>query len=198
MGCRRFVISSSGTSCMALILSQCGECQSVGQQSSPGGQQFGGFRFRRGGFFQGQFFRRSSQHIRFQQRNENDHFQKCFDTAFPFMPLQASYQLQALWIGLIAEAVADLCLFASLLRSHENFQTAFYFCLNAVSYLKLMSVLEQESSIIDANVILDILKENRHDYGKGNCSRRVQIWKQKGTSRGSKRIQRGKNRDPSC
>lgn len=64
----------------------------------------------------------------------------------------------------MAEAIADLCLFASLSRSREDFRKALDFCLNTWSYPKLTSAVEQESSIIDANVVLDILKENRHNH----------------------------------
>ena len=66
---------------------------------------------------------------------------------------------------IVAEAIADLCLFASLPISHENFQEALNFCLNAASYPKLKSAVEQQSSTItDTNVVLDILKENRDNY----------------------------------
>jgi hypothetical protein len=61
----------------------------------------------------------------------------------------------------VAEAIADLCLFASLSISHENFQEAFDFCLNAPSYPKLRSAVD---TITDTNVVLDILKENRDNY----------------------------------
>jgi len=60
--------------------------------------------------------------------------------------------------------VADLSLIASLSRSHEGFLEGLNFCLNAPSYAKLMSTMEHESSITNANVVLDILKENRDTY----------------------------------
>jgi len=63
----------------------------------------------------------------------------------------------------VAQAVADLCLFASLQRTNKDFQKALDFCLKAPSYLKLMSALESQSSIT-TNVVLDILNENRHNY----------------------------------
>ncbi len=63
----------------------------------------------------------------------------------------------------VAETIADLCLFTSVSISLEGFRKASDFCLNAVPYLKPKSAVG--SSIIDANVVLDILKENRDNYG---------------------------------
>jgi len=105
--------------------------------------------------------------FRFQQRRrlrfDDLHLQQCFKLVLQFMPeSQASHQ--AIWIGILAEAIADICLFTSLSISHEDFRKAVDFCLNAVSYPKLKSAVEQQSSITDTNVVLDILKENRDNY----------------------------------
>jgi len=64
----------------------------------------------------------------------------------------------------MAVAVADLCLFAPLSQSHQTFWHALDFCLHAASYPKLTSAVEQQSFITDANVVLDILQENRDNY----------------------------------
>jgi hypothetical protein len=65
---------------------------------------------------------------------------------------------------IVTEAIADFCLFTSLSSSHENFQKAFDFCLNAPSYSTLTLTMEEEFSITHANVVLEILEENRHNY----------------------------------
>jgi len=64
---------------------------------------------------------------------------------------------------IVAVAVSDHCLFASRPRSHADFLKALDFCLNAHSYPKLLSAMEQEPSITgDGVTVLDILKENRN------------------------------------
>jgi hypothetical protein len=67
----------------------------------------------------------------------------------------------------VAVAIADNCLFASLSSSPEDFRKSLDFCLNAPSYPKLMSVMEEEPSVIgDAIAVLDILKENRNELSQ--------------------------------
>jgi hypothetical protein len=65
---------------------------------------------------------------------------------------------------IVTEAIADFCLFTSLSSTHENFQKAFDFCRNVPSYSRLTLTMEEEFSITHANVVLDILEENRHNY----------------------------------
>jgi len=84
----------------------------------------------------------------FGEFENKEYLQMCFDLFFPFiqtMPLQAhaSCQYQIIWIGLIIVAIADFCLFAPEISNfHESFKSALDFCLNAPSYLKLMSTME--------------------------------------------------------
>ena len=68
--------------------------------------------------------------------------------------------------SIVVVAISDLCLFAPLPTPHAGFQKAFDFCLNAPSYLKLMSAVENQVSITDVNVdtLLDVLKENRDNF----------------------------------
>jgi GTP-binding protein EngB required for normal cell division len=94
--------------------------------------------------------------------HENRYLQQCLETLLAFMPQQTSYR--PIWIGLMTEAIADFCLFTSLSSTHENFQKAFDFCHNAPSYSRLTLTMEEEFSITHANVVLDILEENRHNY----------------------------------
>ena len=65
---------------------------------------------------------------------------------------------------IVAITVADFCLATSLVASRENFQKALDFCLQMPSYVKLKASVKNESSITNANVVLDILKENQDNY----------------------------------
>ncbi|KAI0251029.1 hypothetical protein BJV78DRAFT_1282757 [Lactifluus subvellereus] len=82
------------------------------------------------------------------------------------MPSETSRQCQALWIGIVTIAVADLCLFTPLSQSHKNFPKAVDFCTDASSSPNLMSVIGKECSITEEDVVmlLDILKANRGRY----------------------------------
>ena len=63
-------------------------------------------------------------------------------------------------------AVVDLCLFTSLSGSYEHFQKAVNFCKHASSYPNLMSAVERECSITDADIMkfLGVLETNRDCY----------------------------------
>jgi len=97
-----------------------------------------------------------------------DHLQLCFKTVLQSILSQSSNQRRAVWIGIITIAIADLCLFSSLSGSHDNFQKALDFCLQASSYPDLMSVVEKAYFVTDVDVVtatvLGILKGNRDCY----------------------------------
>jgi len=88
------------------------------------------------------------------------------------IPPQASYQHQAIWIGLMAVAIADLCLFAHFSKSQAffKFEKALNFCQNAPSYSKLMSIVEnmpiQNHHSSSTNVIKVIKQILNPEYTK--------------------------------
>jgi len=118
---------------------------------------------------------------------DDNYSRECFKNILSFKN-QAPYEHLAMWIGLMAVAAADLCLFASLSRSHKDFQAAFKFCLNAPSYSNLIlaikdmpiqdchsnNIIKQflskhvktatsnnsNESIINANMVIDIVLNN--------------------------------------
>jgi len=65
---------------------------------------------------------------------------------------------------IVAITVTDFCLATSLLATSEDFQKALDFCLKMPSYVKLKASVKNESFITNANVVLDILKENQDNY----------------------------------